>query len=63
MKRIILEMGMGNDLYGESANGVRAVDDAIRHSSLFCFVHLVLTMLICRSRSQSVCNVWTVLIR
>ncbi len=39
MKRIILEMGMGNDLYGEdytkAAN--RAVDDALHHSSLTLF--------------------------
>jgi uncharacterized protein (TIGR02058 family) len=36
MKRIILEMGMGNDLYGEDYTkaACRAVEDAIRHSSL-----------------------------
>ena len=64
MKRIILEMGMGNDLYGEDYTkaACRAVEDAIRHSSLIIFVRLVLTTLICRSRSQSACNNQTVLI-
>ena len=39
MKRIILEMGMGNDLYGEDYTkaACRAVEDAIRHSSLLLF--------------------------
>ena len=39
MKRIILEMGMGADLYGEDYTkaACRAVDDAIRHSSLLLF--------------------------
>ena len=39
MKRIILEMGMGNDLYGENYTkaACRAVEDAIRHSSLILF--------------------------
>ena len=39
MKRIILEMGMGNDLYGEDYTkaACRAVEDAIRHSSLVLF--------------------------
>jgi uncharacterized protein (TIGR02058 family) len=39
MKRIILEMGTGNDLYGEDYTkaACRAVDDAIRHSSLILF--------------------------
>jgi uncharacterized protein (TIGR02058 family) len=39
MKRIILEMGMGNDLYGEDYTkaACRAVEDAIRHSSLILF--------------------------
>ena len=39
MKRIILEMGMGNDLYGEDYTkaACRAVEDAIRHSSLTLF--------------------------
>jgi len=36
MKRVILEMGTGNDLYGEDYTkaGVRAVQDALHHSSL-----------------------------
>ena len=39
MKRIILEMGMGNDLYGEDYTKAagRAIEDAIRHSSLTLF--------------------------
>ena len=39
MKRIILEMGMGNDLHGEDYTkaACRAVEDAIRHSSLILF--------------------------
>ena len=39
MKRIILEMGIGNDLYGEDYTkaACRAVEDAIRHSSLVLF--------------------------
>ena len=39
MKRIILEMGAGNDLYGEDYTkaACRAVEDAIRHSSLILF--------------------------
>ncbi len=39
MKRLILEMGMGTDLYGEDYTkaACRAVDDAIRHSSLILF--------------------------
>jgi uncharacterized protein (TIGR02058 family) len=39
MKRIILEMGMGNDLYGENYTkaACRAVDDALHHSSLILF--------------------------
>ena len=39
MKRIILELGMGNDLYGEDYTkaACRAVEDAIRHSSLILF--------------------------
>ena len=39
MKRIILEMGTGNDLYGEDYTkaACRAVEDAIRHSSLTLF--------------------------
>ena len=39
LKRIILEMGTGNDLYGEDYTkaGVRAVQDALHHSSLIVF--------------------------
>ena len=39
MKRIILEMGAGNDLYGEDYTkaACRAVEDAIRRSSLILF--------------------------
>lgn len=39
MKRIILEMGTGNDLYGEDYTkaAVRAVQDALHHSSLTLF--------------------------
>jgi uncharacterized protein (TIGR02058 family) len=39
MERIILEMGTGNDLYGEDYTkaACRAVEDAIRHSSLILF--------------------------
>ena len=39
MKRIILEMGMGNDLYGEDYTkaACRAVENAIRRSSLILF--------------------------
>ena len=39
MKRIILEIGTGNDLYGEDYTkaACRAVEDAIRHSSLILF--------------------------
>ena len=39
MKRIILEMGTGNDLYGEDYTkaGIRAVQDALHHSSLTLF--------------------------
>ena len=44
MKRLILEMGTGNDLYGEdytkAAN--RAVQDALHHSSLVLFRSLKL---------------------
>lgn len=38
-KRIILEMGTGNDLYGEDYTkaAVRAVQDALHHSSLVLF--------------------------
>ena len=36
MKRILLEMGMGNDLYGEDYTkaACRAVEDALWHNSL-----------------------------
>ena len=39
MKRIILEMGSGTDLYGEDYTkaACRAVEDAIHHSSLILF--------------------------
>jgi uncharacterized protein (TIGR02058 family) len=39
MKQIILEMGTGNDLYGEDYTkaACRAVDDALHHSSLILF--------------------------
>lgn len=39
LKRIILEMGTGNDLYGEDYTKAakRAVQDAIHHSSLSLF--------------------------
>lgn len=39
MKRIILEMGTGNDLYGNDYTKAakRAVDDALHHSSITLF--------------------------
>ena len=39
MKRIILELGMGNDLYGADYTkaACRAVQDALHHSSLILF--------------------------
>ncbi|MEL6288732.1 MAG: Lin0512 family protein [Pseudomonadota bacterium] len=39
LRRIILEMGTGNDLYGENYTkaACRAVQDAIHHSSLLLF--------------------------
>ena len=39
MRRIILEMGTGNDLYGEDYTkaACRAVDNALHHSSLILF--------------------------
>ena len=45
MKRIILEMGMGTDLYGEDYTkaACRGVDDALRHSSLLLFRSLDLS--------------------
>ena len=42
MKRLILEMGMGNDLYGGDYTkaACRAVQDALHHSSLTLFSSL-----------------------
>ena len=42
MKRLILEMGMGNDLYGMDYTkaAIRAVEDAFRHSTLSVFTSL-----------------------
>jgi uncharacterized protein (TIGR02058 family) len=42
MKRLILEMGMGNDLYGMDYTKAakRAVEDAFRHSTLSVFKSL-----------------------
>jgi uncharacterized protein (TIGR02058 family) len=39
LKRIILEMGTGNDLYGGDYTkaAIRAVDDALHHSSITMF--------------------------
>lgn len=39
MKRLILEMGAGNDLYGEDYTKAarRAVQDALHHSSIILF--------------------------
>jgi len=39
LKRVILEMGTGNDLYGEDYTkaGTRAVQDALHHSSIILF--------------------------
>ena len=44
LSRIILETGMGNDLYGEDYTkaACRAVDDAIHHSSITMFRSLEL---------------------
>lgn len=41
-KRLIIEMGMGNDLHGEDYTkaAIRAVEDAFRHSSLPLFESL-----------------------
>ena len=38
-QRFIIEMGMGNDLYGQDMTkaAARAIDDAIRHSSIPMF--------------------------
>ena len=45
MKRLILEMGTGNDLYGEDYTKAakRAVQDALHHSSLVLFRSLDLS--------------------
>ena len=45
MKRLILEMGTGNDLYGEDYTkaACRAVQDALHHSSLVLFRSLGLS--------------------
>lgn len=42
LKRMIVEMGTGNDLYGEDYTkaAVRAVQDALHHSSLTLFKSL-----------------------
>ncbi len=42
LKRIILEMGTGNDLYGEDYTkaAIRAVHDALHHSSITLFKSL-----------------------
>ena len=50
MKRLILEMGTGNDLYGENYTKAanRAVQDALHHSSLVLFRSLDLTPEKCR---------------
>jgi uncharacterized protein (TIGR02058 family) len=39
MQRFIIEMGMGNDLYGQDYTkaAARAIEDAIRHSSIPLF--------------------------
>ncbi|MEM7670912.1 MAG: Lin0512 family protein [Pseudomonadota bacterium] len=44
-KRVIIEMGMGNDQYGKDYTkaAIRAVEDAIRHSSLPMFESLGLS--------------------
>lgn len=41
-RRLIIEMGMGNDMYGQDYTkaAIRAVEDAIRHSSLPMFESL-----------------------
>jgi len=43
MKRLILEMGSGADLYGMDYTkaALRAFNDAIRQVRSFCFVHLI----------------------
>lgn len=44
-QRVIIEMGMGNDMYGQDYTkaAIRAVEDAIRHSSLPLFESLGLS--------------------
>ena len=44
LQRLILEIGMGNDLYGEDYTkaALRAVQDALHHSSLILFRSLAL---------------------
>ena len=44
MRRLILEMGTGNDLYGQDYTkaAIRAVQDAMHHSSLTLFKSLAL---------------------
>ena len=44
LQRLILEIGMGNDLYGEDYTkaALRAVQDALHHSSLILFRSLEL---------------------
>ena len=44
LQRLILEIGMGNDLYGENYTkaALRAVQDALHHSSLILFRSLEL---------------------
>lgn len=39
MQRFIIEMGMGNDLHGQDYTkaGARAIEDALRHSSIPLF--------------------------
>ena len=46
MHRLILEMGMGNDLYGMDYTKAakRAVEDAFRHSTLSIFKSLNLAV-------------------
>lgn len=44
-QRVIIEMGMGNDMYGQDYTkaAARAIEDAIRHSSLPLFQALELS--------------------
>ena len=59
MTRLILELGAGNDLYGEDYTkaACRAVQDALHHSSLTLFrTRLILRMATCGSTSLSVCS-------